>query len=473
MGKATKAAAGAANRISHVVVLMLENRSFDHMLGSLQKELGLDGVDTDAPPRSNQAAGAPYQQIPGALRVFPDNMDPRHEYPNVRQQVNAGAMDGFAQDFASSVPHAQPPDIQQVMSYFMPGDLPALHTLARNFTVCDRWFASVPGPTWANRFFAHSGTSLGHLAMPEGLFNLHLHWYSQDTIYDRLNDAKCDWKIYYGDVPQSLLLVHQLAPANLGRYQRLAQFYADAAGDANSFPTFSFIEPEYYSPGQSDDHPPHDVLNGDHLIGTVYNALRRNEALFQETLLVVVWDEHGGFYDHVKPAPAEPPDNRPGEFDFDFRTLGVRVPAILVSPWTARRVSSDVFDHTSVLRFVIEENHLAPLGNRVATMTSVGAALLAEPRPLSQLPPSIPGLSPLETTRPTSSPDRLNENQRGLAAYSQYLATQTPEDPIRATERTAAMMTSARAQIDTSYDNFDRYLTAFRPTQGVKNGNSG
>src|SRR5271154_5251156 len=238
--------------IKHVIVLMLENRSFDHMLGSLQPEIpGLDGIDPAAQPRTNKANGKTYKQLPHAARVFPDNLDPQHEYPNVQKQL-ARDNGGFAQDFADSHPHAEVTDIQEVMNYFGPGDLPALHTLAKAYTVCDRWFSSAPGPTWPNRFFAHSGTSIGHLTMPSGLFNLNLHWYSQDTIYDRLNAKDLPWRVYYGDIPQSLLLVHQLSPWNLKNYHHIPQFMTDAGGDASAFPPFAFIEPEYNPPGQND-----------------------------------------------------------------------------------------------------------------------------------------------------------------------------------------------------------------------------
>jgi len=457
---------------------MLENRSFDHMLGSLQTELPmLDGIDPQA-SRSNDAPGGPYVQQAGAARIFPMQLDPKHEYPNVQKQLAGGTMTGFAQDFADAYPHAANSDISQVMRYFSPGDLPALHTLARNFTVCNRWFSSVPGPTWANRFFAHTGTSLGHLSMPEGLFNLHLHWYNQDTIYDRLTAKGVAWKVYYGDVPQSLLLVHQLKPANLAGYHHLDVFFDDVAGDPARFPAFAFLEPDYYSPSPNDDHPPHDVLAGDGLIARVYNALRANWDLFHNTLLVIVWDEHGGFYDHVPPpTDALAPDHAAGEFGFGFHTLGLRVPNVLVSPlmsqqvvgdkWNGEPISSTAaFDHTSILKFVIENWRLAPLTARVEAAQSIGSLLLPEEkrRDLSSLPGPIFSASPL-AAEPPHSVDTLNANQSGLAAYSQYLAGCTPQEPSRLAQRTGFMMTSARAQIDTACDQFDEFIRSGHDSQ--------
>jgi phospholipase C len=459
-----------ATPIEHVIVLMLENRSFDHMLGSLAATLpGLDGIKDD-PARVNKANGKKHPPAPGALRVFPDKLDPKHEYPNVKKQLAKGAMSGFAQDFADSYPHATDDEIDQVMRYFKPDELPALHGLARSFTVCNRWFSSVPGPTWANRFFAHSGTSLGHLSMPGGLFNLHLHWYNQDTIYDRLSAKGFEWKVYYGDVPQSLLMVHQLKPPNLSRYHHLSVFFDDiAARDPDAFPAFTFLEPDYYSPSPNDDHPPHDVLAGDGLIGRVYNALQASPDLFQTTLLVVVWDEHGGFYDHVPPpTDALPPDHASGEFGFDFRTLGVRVPNVLISPWMGQRIigepwsgnpipAAQAFDHTSILKFVIDNWSLAPLGARIAKAQSLETLLLSESRDVASLPVAIHTESTLGPAVPRPS-DSLNENQSGLVSYSQYLASCTTQDPVRLNQQTGFMMTSARAQADSACDNVDAYI---------------
>src|SRR5262249_49794071 len=158
--------------------------------------------------------------------------------------------------------------------------------------VCDAWHSSVPGPTWTNRFFIHSGTSLGRVKMPEGIFHTNLHWYDQDTLYDRLNDRGRPWRIYAGDFPQSLLLTHQLSPVNAARYRKLYLFRKDAAGPPERFPAFSFIEPHYFSEDEDDDHPPSDLLPGERLIADVYNALRANLPLWNSSLLLVLFDEH-------------------------------------------------------------------------------------------------------------------------------------------------------------------------------------
>jgi phospholipase C len=287
----------ADDPIKHVALLALENRSFDHMLGACQAiKPQIDGVAPASSPRANSYAGHDYQQLPGAQRIVVD--DPRHETPHVLAQLKADAGTpnaGFVEDYATAYPMLTEAGRAEIMRYHALGQLPALHALAQNFTVCDRWFSSVPGPTWANRLFLMSGTSLGRVNMPGGLMDLNLHWYDQSTIFDRLNERSINWTVYHGDTPLSLLLTHQWEPANAARYKPMRQFFADAAGDAGKFPSFVFIEPAYLDPGANDDHPAHDVLAGEALIASVYNAMRANEALWNTSLLVVLFDEHGGF----------------------------------------------------------------------------------------------------------------------------------------------------------------------------------
>src|SRR5205809_2504371 len=177
------------------------------------------------------------------------------------------------------------------------GELPVLHKLAEHFLICDHWFSSVPGPTWPNRFFVHSGTSLGHVDMPNGFFHPGIHLYDQPTVYQRLSEKGISWKIYFGDVPQSLVLIHQLMHPK--GYHHHDRFFEDAAGPEAGFPQYSFIEPYYFGAKQSDQHPPTDVRHGEALIASVYNAIRSNDQLWNSTLFVLLYDEHGGFYDHV------------------------------------------------------------------------------------------------------------------------------------------------------------------------------
>jgi phospholipase C len=146
-----------------------------------------------------------------------------------------------------------------------------------------------------------------------------------------------------------------------------------------------FIEPKYFGQDQNDDHPPHNVMKAEKLIADVYNAVR-SSPLWNNTVLVVYFDEHGGFYDHVVPGPAVPPDDHHEEYD--FKRYGMRVPALIVSPWATRRTDSTLFDHTSVLKFVIDLWGLGGLGERTAAATSI-AVTLREPRPRTDTVPFI------------------------------------------------------------------------------------
>jgi phospholipase C len=167
----------------------------------------------------------------------------------------------------------------------------------------------------------------------------------------------------------------------------MERFYADVRGDEAKFPDFAFIEPKYFGVEQDDDHPPHNVMKAQKLVADVYNAIRANDALFESTLLLVVYDEHGGFYDHVPPPAAVPPDGKTDEYTFD--RLGVRDPAVLVSPWLDARVDSTVFDHTSLLKYLQDKWALGPLGARTAAANSVGKALAWRDAPREDATPYV------------------------------------------------------------------------------------
>jgi hypothetical protein len=200
-------------------------------------------------------------------------------------------------------------------------------------------------------------------------------YFQQDqlTIFDRLNDRGVHWKVYFHDIPQTTVLVRQREPHNTARDFYIDEFFKDARGREQDFPEFCLIEPDYMGFEQSDDHPPHDTMRAEKLIADVYNALRQNDTLWKSTLLVVFYDEHGGFYDHVEPPAAIRPDDRVDEYTFD--KFGVRVPALLVSPWVDRRVESTQFDHTSVLKYLIEKWDLDSLGRRAAAAKSIACAI--------------------------------------------------------------------------------------------------
>jgi phospholipase C len=352
------------------------------MLGSLKSLYPpMEGVDK-SDPGVNRDGNEKYVQKPKALFQLPYGVDPPHGPADVRDQIEiAGPCGGFVNNFLRQHPTRRAM-AHQVMAYFDhegTNRLPVLHTLAENFTICDHWFSSVGGPTWANRFYVHSGTSLGRVFMPAGFH--HWHRYNQTTVFDRLNKRSVSWNIYFGDIPQSLTLSHQREAKNAARYRAMNLFYRDAKGPEKDFPQYAFIEPTYFGGYQDDQHPPANVLEGELLLAKVYNALRQNDALWRSTLLVILYDEHGGFYDHVEPGPAPAPDPRIDD-GFTFTRYGLRVPALLISPYAPKGVVSSIFDHTSLLRYLSDKPgwNLGQLGKRVAAAKSFGQDLLAQPR---------------------------------------------------------------------------------------------
>ena len=410
------------DRIEHVVLLLMENHSFDQMLGCLDEvHEGLDGVRNASTKSNEDGKGHTFFPQPTCERQM--KRDPGHGHKDVLAQIE-GDNGGFVRSFVRGYPGSLMAERQDVMGYYPRDFLPALHTLGTQFTVCDRWFSSLPGPTWPNRFFVLSGTSMGQVEMPSGLDALNPKWYTeqtQDTIFDRLNDAQKSWKVYFYDFPASLLLKNQRQAANLENYRRFDKFFEDAAGPENEFPAFALIEPKYFGEAQNDDHPPHNIMKAEKLIADTYNALRSNQELWNSTLLVVLYDEHGGFFDHVPPPTnAVPPDEHTQSFD--FTGLGVRVPAILVSPWCEAGVCHTQCDHSSLLKYLCDKWDLPPLGNRARTAASFGSAIRDKGEPRTDTPPFI------RVTNKSLIPDHpelerrfSNGNQNALHHFADHL----------------------------------------------------
>lgn len=357
--------------IEHVVVLMLENRSFDCMLGRLYPAgPNFDGLTLN----ESNVYGMPYYvwndpDMSEANACTPDP-DPGESFTDMNMQLfgqserpNADpSMCGFAQSYGTLPASAGWRDPGAVMHYFTPEQVPVLSTLAKAFAVCDRWHASAPCQTWPNRFFAHCGTALGHV--DNSTFQIP---FEAPSLFRRLEDRNKTWRVYFHDMPQSMLLkdIWLYAAAH---YRLFSQFLADA--HTGCLPNYSFIEPRYFTDlftGHipNDQHPPHNVLYGEQLIAGVYNALRSSPC-WKRTLFVITYDEHGGCYDHVKPPAAIPPDNQmANQHDFRFNAYGVRVPAVVVSPYVPpgtiiRPPSTTPYDHTSIIKTVRELFELGP-----------------------------------------------------------------------------------------------------------------
>jgi phospholipase C len=414
--------------IEHVVLLLFENHSFDQMLGCFQQVYhDLAGVDP-AKPAINSHEGREYPQKETIERQM--ILDPRHEVNHVAVQME-NHNGGFVIDFVeankndkSLTPATLEEQCRFLMGYYPLDFLPALHGLARDFLICDRWFSSVPGPTWPNRFFALSGTSSGKVNMPEdGEHQADLEgWFQQKqvTLFDRLSEQSISWKIYYHDIPQSLCLVNQRRPENTARYVPFEHLVPDAAGPEVDFPAFCFIEPDYNGVQENDDHPPHDVMKAQNLLADVYNALRANAELWNATLLVVLYDEHGGFFDHVESPATIPPAAPQPNWEYRFDRLGVRVPALLVSPWVKRGHDATVFDHTSLLKYLTEKWGLGSLGDRVASSktNSIGPLIQAvHPRT-----DSIEKIVLTQEQHTPPNPDLEEEAAAYISAHNKALA---------------------------------------------------
>jgi phospholipase C len=440
---------------------MLENRSFDHMLGALQAVVpAVDGVPPSGPRRNNvDAAGGRFAQDPTAAPIV--DPDPKHETRNVLAQLSGGNA-GFVKDYEHSYKNVNLTSKQKhaVMTYYPLEALPVLHALGRAFAVCDHWFSSVPGPTWTNRLFAMSGTSLGRVDMPQGLFQWNLHRYEQPSVFRRVREAGRSYRIYFGDFPLALLLADCRRPSAALKFSDLETFLEDASGSAADFPDFAFVEPRYLR-SPNDDHPPHDIAAGEELVAQVYDSLRENDELWRSTLLVVTYDEHGGFYDHVKPPRAVPPDEHHEEYAFD--QCGVRVPALFISPWIQPQVVKTPCDHTALLRSLQIRWGLREMGRRVAMAPDILADLVLTDAPREDTPMRL--TRPRRARRPArrrpTEKEPLSDHQRAIVAFSTYLEAQTASPAPQKARAVRRTMRSAEDARQIAEERARRYLRQF------------
>ncbi len=445
-------------QIKHVVALMLENHSFDQMLGCMKAvNPAVDGVDPANLRANIDSDGTKYVQA--ETDEFQTAWDPKHEFVNVKTQLTDGN-GGFIRDFSTSYKSSSSADRQQIMGYYGLDKLPALHALAREFTICDRWFSSLPGPTWPNRFFALSGTSSGEIEMPSGGQQANPLWYlhqRQDTIFDRLNEKGKSWKVYYYDFPNSWLLLHQLSFANRRRYHKIDNFFNVDVRNESTFPEFVFIEPKYFGQDQNDDHPPHNIIKAEKLIADVYNAIRSNPDLWNSTLLVVNFDEHGGFYDHVVPPSAVPPDNKTDHYAFN--QLGLRVPCILVSPWVGKRAEHTVFDHTSLLKYLINRWGLGALGARTANANSLEVALTEKTPREDTIPFIRVPYTNLIPAKPELEKEDVNDHQAAIQGFARDLEKRTNDSRFKSAQALPNLMARAKNGIGKKLIKAGNYLT--------------
>jgi phospholipase C len=390
--------------IKHIVQLMLENRSFDQMLGFLyasnnnksptnQPFEGLTGDETNPDDSGREVrvfkihsnSEHPYL-MPGA--------DPGEGFLNTNYQLfktddpvegdaptNKGFLINFkaaiasdqSRHFKDSLPGTVP---SEIMGMYTPEMLPVMSALARGFAVCDHWFASAPTQTIPNRAFASAATSQGHLDNKVKVFTC-------PSIFGSLSDANIDWAIYgYNRDPLTRLDFPDTQTADESHFGHFRDFQERAA--AGTLSAYTFLEPNFGASGNS-QHPNYNVALGEQLMYDVYYALHNGPG-WNDTLLLITYDEHGGNFDHVPPpSTAVPPDDSAGEFGFDFTRFGVRIPAVLVSPRIAEgtvfRAAKGTIDHTSVLKTIELRWGLSPLTERDKAAPDLGNVLtLRTPR---------------------------------------------------------------------------------------------
>jgi phospholipase C len=342
---------GRPDGISTVVLLMLENRSYDHLLGARSMLEGKPGEGPVMTATNPDLAGNPIGLWPATM----DRecvIDPPHDWDSSRAQLNGGACDGFVKAHQSA--HGSS-TATEPMQYLTRDLVPVTYALADAYATCDLWHASVLGPTWPNRMYWHTGQSHGIKANDFPSSGL-----SWPSIYHRLEAKQIDWAYYYGSVP----VVSVITDLDLtNKVFRFSQFFKDAA--AGTLPPVVYIDPAFFV---NDDHPPMHPINGQELIGSIYTALAASPQ-WKNCLFIVTYDEHGGFYDHLAPGKTADDDAAAG-----FDQLGFRVPALVVGPYVkAGHVSSVSYDHTSALKHLETMFKLDPL-----TMRSTAASDLMD-----------------------------------------------------------------------------------------------
>jgi phospholipase C len=391
-----------------IVVVLMENRSFDHMLGYLNLSgagrISLEGLQAD-PVWLQQHADSGIAPFEFAQQEIDD---PPHEQATIALQIGRPStpggpcpMDGFVESYRKRQP--TPTDERLVMGYYTAPWVPTFDFFAHHFTVCDHWFASLPTGTQANRLMAMGGETT--IIDNAGLFLP-----DQPLVYDWLSDKGVSWCAYQGGsylpffalMPKwqneiAVSLAHDLlVPHAHPRFRRFSNFAADWTTEQN-MPSVIFIEPEYTDGPHTvanDDHPPTGVTQGQAFLAEIYSALIANPARWARTVLIITYDEHGGFYDHVPPLDIPTPLAGHGATPV-FQTTGVRVPGFVISPLVEPgTVYPGPLDHTSILQFIADKFgggfYSVPVYNRQPALSKLSAALTrATPRTDRVEPPSV------------------------------------------------------------------------------------
>ncbi len=460
-------------QINHIVVLMLENRSFDHMLGFLyadqanksplgQPYEGLTGNEYNVDSKGNRVK---VFQIPANdphLYYYPKS-DPGEGFANTNAQLfgattpPAGAQatnGGFITNYGATLKFQQnatgghwnilPGTVEtDIMGMYTPNQLPVLSGLAKGYAVCDLWFGSAPTETLPNRAFALMATSQGHLDDSVKV-------YTAPSIFQLMGAHNCTWAIFgYDQLPLTQQTVADITHAPAACFGKFQDF--KNAVQAGTLANFVFLEPSWGSQGNS-QHPNYDVSAGEALISQVYTTLFGSK-VWNQTLLIITYDEHGGCFDHVPPpANATPPDNLAGQFGFPFTRFGPRVPTVLVSPWikagTVYRVAQSgnaaptPFDHTSVLKTVEKRFGLPPLTKRDAAAPDVGGVLTLT---TARTDNPLAGVSPPVNANPGLIDDHVSHLQQAQAQCLSAIPNQSEKKGIEHHDGHPSFKTGAEA----------------------------
>ena len=496
-------------RIKHVFVLMLENRSFDHFFGftdirgtdfetgaptTIDNLLGKDPTNVD--PADNSAV---HTSHPADFALSAQDGDPGHEFEHVFEHlVGPGAVydpnqpypaidnSGYVANYRNRG-SAKP---FKCMACYEEQQLPIITTLAREFAICDQWFASMPGPTWPNRLFVHAASSAGLDNSPgswDTVTTTLIDGYRFDNgnIYDRLEDKCLDWLVFEGDeTPQVFSLSGMNFNALQGRFRNMEDFRSSV--NDKLFPaSYSFIEPDYGNimPWTPEDftcgtsqHPLDDVTRGERLIKEVYEAVR-NSPHWESSMIVITHDENGGFFDHTVPPAAVHPgdsvtDNENVHVKFDFKQLGPRVPAVVISPWIARgTIDHRKHEHPTVIKTLRDLFSLGSLTERDRQANSL-APLLTLTAPRTDCPTTLPPVAESGWRCTSDAPDSdLGNNTGGLISRERYdyemriseamkkeLKAREPEPGIRGFARVALRRYLSVAPIEKRDDILERFM---------------
>lgn len=366
--------------IEHIVVLMMENHTYDAYFGMLAQGDGFTVVK-GSPTNSNPGASG-SQVVSHATTTCQDNYRVSQSWNASHHCWDGGAMDGFARTNPGA------------MTYWTGDDIPFLWSLASNFTICDRYFSSVMAQTYPNRRFLLAASAFGQVGdplplptdpppRPAG---------TPSTIFDLLNQYGITWKDYFADLPTTGLFPY-LIEQNPGKVVPVADFFTDCA--AGTLPQFSLVDPESF---EGSEESPQDLAVGEAYMAKVVNAVLSGPK-WGNTLMVVTYDEGGGYYDHVAPPRAVRPDAIAPEVTDTYGDLysyyGFRVPTVVVSPWSRPgAVSSTVYDHTSILKTIETKWNLPALSARDANANSVLDCLDLRSKPLAVAPALAPAPPP-------------------------------------------------------------------------------